>query len=274
METKEEEQKMPTTYAHDFFGKRVYRRLPEKLQHLIRSNGNLYRIGQHGPDILFYYFISKNPVTQYGVRMHGRKARDFFERGMECVRREKDPALMAYMLGFGCHYILDSTCHPYVNKVAKKGRVSHTLLEKEFDRMLMYETGKNPSHFYPSHGIKAKYFAAKTIHKVLPEIRTSNIYLSLKMMKIFTNLLVCDDGGLKKKMSEHAFSPVGKRRAAFITEFFMSLEPEVDCHEELLKLDGLIEEALGKAPDMLEELAALAVRPGHLSDRWNLTFNG
>ena len=28
------------------------------LQHLIRSNGNLYRIGQHGPDILFYYFIS------------------------------------------------------------------------------------------------------------------------------------------------------------------------------------------------------------------------
>ena len=47
METKEEEQKMPTTYAHDLFGKRVYRRLPEKLQHLIRSNGNLYRIGQH-----------------------------------------------------------------------------------------------------------------------------------------------------------------------------------------------------------------------------------
>lgn len=55
---------MPTTYTHDLFGKRVCRKLPEKLQHLIRSNGNLYRIGQHGPDILFYYFISKNPVTQ------------------------------------------------------------------------------------------------------------------------------------------------------------------------------------------------------------------
>ena len=64
---------MPTTYTHDLFGKRVCRKLPEKLQHLIRSNGNLYRIGQHGPDILFYYFISKNPVTQYGVKMHGEK---------------------------------------------------------------------------------------------------------------------------------------------------------------------------------------------------------
>ena len=60
---------MPTTYTHDLFGKRVCRKLPEKLQHLIRSNGNLYRIGQHGPDILFYYFISKNPVTQYGVKI-------------------------------------------------------------------------------------------------------------------------------------------------------------------------------------------------------------
>ena len=73
---------MPTTYAHVLFGKRVYRKLSAKLQHLIRSNGNLYRIGQHGPDILFYYFISKNPVTQYGVQMHGRKAREFFEKGL------------------------------------------------------------------------------------------------------------------------------------------------------------------------------------------------
>ena len=144
---------MPTTYAHDLFGKRVYRKLSAKLQHLIRSNGNLYRIGQHGPDILFYYFISKNPVTQYGVQMHGRKAREFFEKGMAKVREEKNPALMAYLLGFGCHYILDSTCHPYVNQVAAGGKISHTLFEKEFDRMLMYETGKDPLRFYPSHGM-------------------------------------------------------------------------------------------------------------------------
>lgn len=248
---------MPTTYAHDLFGKRVYRKLSAKLQHLIRSNGNLYRIGQHGPDILFYYFISKNPVTQYGVQMHGRKAREFFEKGMAKVREEKNPALMAYLLGFGCHYILDSTCHPYVNQVAAEGKISHTLFEKEFDRMLMYETGKDPLRFYPSHGI-----------------RTGNIYLSLKMMKIFTCILVCDDGGRKRRLSEHALSPAGKKISAFITEFFMSPEPEIDCKEELLNLDSLMEEALAKAPDMLEELAALAVRPGHLSDRWDLTFNG
>ena len=88
-----------------------------------------------------------------------------------------------------------------------------------------------------------------------------------------------------RKLSDHAGKDnqrediliaaiAGKKISAFITEFFMSPEPEIDCKEELLKLDSLMEEALAKAPDMLEELAALAVRPGHLSDRWDLTFNG
>ena len=50
---------MPTTYAHDLFEKRS---LPETFRKITASDPkqrNLYRIGQHGPDILFYYFISK-----------------------------------------------------------------------------------------------------------------------------------------------------------------------------------------------------------------------
>ena len=169
--------------------------------------------------------------------------------------------------GSECHYILDSTCHPYVNQVAAEGKVSHTLFEKEFDRMLMYETGKDPLRFYPSHGIRASFLSAWTIHQVLPAIRTWNIYLSLKMMKIFTCILVCDDGGRKRRLSEHALSPAGKRDLRLLPIFYEP-EPEIDCKDELLKLDSLMEEALAKAPDMLEELALLAVRPGHLSDRW------
>ena len=58
---------MPTTYAHDLFGKEVYKRLPSDMKALIRRHGDLYRIGLHGPDILFYYMVSKNPVTQFGI---------------------------------------------------------------------------------------------------------------------------------------------------------------------------------------------------------------
>ena len=178
------------------------------------------------------------------------KQENSLKRAWRRSGRKKNPALMAYLLGFGCHYILDSTCHPYVNQVAAEGKISHTLFEKEFDRMLMYETGKDPLRFYPSHGIRASFLSAWTIHQVLPAIRTGNIYLSLKMMKIFTCILVCDDGGRKRRLSEHALSPAGKKISAFITEFFMSPEPEIDCKEELLNLDSLMEEALAKAPDM------------------------
>ena len=120
---------MPTTYAHDLFGKEVYKRLPSDMKALIRRHGDLYRIGLHGPDILFYYMVSKNPVTQFGIEMHHEKARAFFEEGMRQVRRNDDEALFAYLLGFGCHYILDSTCHPYVNKMAAEGVIPHIVLE-------------------------------------------------------------------------------------------------------------------------------------------------
>lgn len=44
------------------------------------------------------------------------------------------------------------SCHPYVYEMAEKEVISHTLLEKEFDRTLMLETGKNPYRYYPSCG--------------------------------------------------------------------------------------------------------------------------
>ncbi|MCF0134788.1 MAG: zinc dependent phospholipase C family protein, partial [Blautia sp.] len=141
---------MPTTYTHDVFGKQVYKMLPEEMKRIIRRNGEVYRIGLHGPDILFYFLISKNPVSQHGVKMHGERARDFFERGMKVVRDTGDEKLLSYLLGFGCHYLLDSVCHPYVNQMAAQRIITHTLLEKEMDRQLMINTGKDPLLYRPS----------------------------------------------------------------------------------------------------------------------------
>ena len=62
---RQERIKMPTTYAHDLFGQKVYRQMPEEVKKVIRENGELYRIGLHGPDIFFYYFIFKIIYTIY-----------------------------------------------------------------------------------------------------------------------------------------------------------------------------------------------------------------
>ena len=78
---------MPTTYAHDLFGQKVYRQLPDQVKEIIRKNGELYRIGLHGPDIFFYYFIFKNHVSSVGYRMHKEKARAFFTQKQVASRR-------------------------------------------------------------------------------------------------------------------------------------------------------------------------------------------
>lgn len=67
---------MPTTYAHDLFGKKIYHKLPKEMQMVIQRNVNLYRIGLHGPDILFYHML-KPKVSTTGIRMHKEKAAPF-----------------------------------------------------------------------------------------------------------------------------------------------------------------------------------------------------
>lgn len=55
---------MPTTYAHDLFGKEVYKRLPSDMKALIRRHGDLYRIGLRAgyPVLLYGFKESCHPV--------------------------------------------------------------------------------------------------------------------------------------------------------------------------------------------------------------------
>ena len=45
---------MPTTYAHFRFGNDLLKVLPDETKKTINKNIELYNIGLHGPDILFY----------------------------------------------------------------------------------------------------------------------------------------------------------------------------------------------------------------------------
>ena len=54
---------MPTTYAHYKFGEEVIGALPRLLRSAIENNRELFDLGVHGPDLLFYYkALTKNPV--------------------------------------------------------------------------------------------------------------------------------------------------------------------------------------------------------------------
>ena len=216
---------MPTTYTHDLFGKIVYKQLPEEIRKVIRKNGDLFRIGLHGPDILFYDLTNLS-VSSIGVEMHSIPAASFFLRGMSMVRARDDERLLAYLLGFGCHYLLDSVCHPYVEDMAKAKVITHTLLEKEFDRTLMLETNKNPYHFYPSDCIVPKVSYARVIRKMFPGLGTRDILVSLRMMKFLTNAMVYDNRGKRRFLVALVTRIAGKRKSRSALEFFMEKDPD------------------------------------------------
>ena len=46
---------MPSTYAHRRFGANVLEHLPDEVRVQLEMNRELYDIGLHGPDLLFYY---------------------------------------------------------------------------------------------------------------------------------------------------------------------------------------------------------------------------
>ena len=144
---------MPAAYAHMVFGMEVTAILPISAQESINRHPELFGIGLQGPDILFYYHPSETQAyVLYGHNIHKRPAADFFRYALVQLEKlaelEKEKAI-AYLMGFLCHFILDSNCHPIVRKHTIPGEASHRQIEREFDRFLMEKDKVRPEWFIP-----------------------------------------------------------------------------------------------------------------------------
>ena len=268
---------MPTTYTHDYFGRRVYKQLPREIRQTIRDHRDLYRIGLHGPDILFYFLISKNPVSSHGVKMHNEAAAEYFEKNIKLIRETGDEELLAYILGFACHYMLDSAAHPFVNRMAAEKVISHTLLEKELDRYLMEVTGRDPYTYRPSDVVIPKWHYAKVIHRAIPQISTLNIFITIHFMKWITNFMICHDGGKRRQRMYLVGSLAGKKNAEKLADYFMRHEAAAEAEIPVRKLVHILEETIPEAAYETKILYHMAKEPENgmkLSARWNLDYRG
>ena len=156
---------MPSTYAHRRFGADVLALLPDGLRATLEQHRELYDIGLHGPDLMFYYkALQSNPVNRLGNAMHEQKGEVFFTRARTVVENATDKsAALAYALGFVCHFALDSICHPYVEAYVRESGVGHCEIETEFDNALMREDGLDPIKFFTASHIKPSRERAEVI---------------------------------------------------------------------------------------------------------------
>ena len=190
---------MPTTYAHWRFGDKCIRMLPDDLQNIILNNRAIFDYGVHGPDIFFYYNCLKhNEVNRYGSAMHDIPYKDTLAQIKENFKKteNKDMAL-SYLLGFTCHFTLDSYCHGFIEKVDETMPYSHGKIESQFDRYLLIKDGFNPvtksvtDMFHPDKKM------AKVISGLFNKFDEDIIYKTLKDQKLYLSLLK-DNSDIKR----------------------------------------------------------------------------
>lgn len=180
---------MPSLYAHHAFGKKVFLGLPDNLKKIIRKYPDAFNAGLLGPDFLFFYrpFFCCH-TNKLGHSQHRESLDEFLEEIRPTIQKKgKNCGEYAYLLGFICHFMLDSESHAFVIKKAKEPGYNHLVMEIEFDRYLLKKDGKNPFLYPAWKHIKWNKETLDAIHGIYRSFAVSrkNIEKSLKSMSLY-----------------------------------------------------------------------------------------
>lgn len=262
---------MPTTYAHYKFGKEVISALPRPLQNSIENNRELFDIGLHGPDILFYYNpLKKNNVSSQGYELHEKRADEFFYRSLERIKNIQNPAAArAYMYGFICHFALDSECHPYIEKMIDTSGITHSEIEMEFDRLLLKEDYINPVRYLATKHVHATAENAAVIAPFFEKITKEDIMKTLKGM-IFYHRLLLAPGMTKRTLLFAGMKITGQYEN--MHGMVMSLEPNPQCREYCQILKRMYAGAVPVASSLIVRYQKALFDGTELPERFCRTF--
>lgn len=237
---------MPSTYAHYYFGDKIKNQLHGKIATVIEQNIEMYHIGLHGPDLFFYYKpLSNNPVNTLGFDMHNQPAADFFDMASRYFQYTSSQTpqygqALAYIIGFLCHFALDSTCHGYIESKIHTCNITHTEIEVEFDRFLLKKNGLNPIKYSMTDHIKPSPENARIIRLFFQPLTTGQIYKSLKSMIWYHQLLV-PSNRIKCCLMHSLMKLCGKYPE--MHGLIMQPQEIVQCRDSCLRLEKLLDKA-------------------------------
>ena len=248
---------MPTTYTHYRYGRDVLSFLPERIRGDIEPYLRFYDIGVHGPDILFYYRpYHHNRINQYGVKIHHEPAINFFDKAFDVFQEQHGmPQARAYLAGFMTHFILDSTCHPYIRRRARETGVSHTEIEADLDMVLMREDEYKPMKVYRTASILPTLAVSRVIapyyDKTPLQIKESLIGQKFLVDHIFRSRF-----GVKRYLAGEISRVMGsgKRKGSVITllkEHFIKENVNPDSMDTIGQLRMLMNGSRQECADMI-----------------------
>ena len=261
---------MPSTYAHLRLGREVLERLDGEPRRVCEEHRDLYLIGLHGPDILFYYdALHRNPVSLVGFGMHDRPGRELFERAKTSLPETGD-AGRAYAYGFACHFALDSEAHPYIEEYIHAHGVAHTAIEGEFDRMLLERDGIEPRKAYLAGHITADGEDCAVISMFFPGVTPEQVSKALEDMRHYNRLLVAP-GRLKRWLIERTLRRSGNYDD--MIGLVLRNEPDPRCGESDRELDRIYDGAVALSVELIGDLERYFDGSAELPPRFDRTFS-
>lgn len=262
---------MPSTYAHYLFGNEVYKNLDDEIKNIIKQYKELYLIGLHGPDILFYYKpLQSNFINRIGFEMHEKIASEFFEKANNIlVDTDNSDAKKAYILGFICHYILDSECHKYIGEKIRSSGVSHAEIEVEFDRYLLVREDKNPVKTKLTNHIVVNSQISECISCFYDEVSPKDVLRALKSMKRYNNLLV-SPGKFKRQFILKLLIKTGNYEN--MHGLLMNYNPNPDCIDSCRELERRFINAIQPTTLLIKEYFNNSNTNSKLNERFERNF--
>lgn len=244
---------MPAVYAHQHFGDQVKARLKGELRHIVKTYSTEFQIGLQGPDLFFFYRpFQKNDVIAYGSALHHKVAAPFFLHAARVVRkRGTSGPEYAYLLGFCCHYILDSEAHPYVDGQIEKTGVHHFEIEEEFDKLLLRMDGHNPYSYPIAELIPTDRKTARAIAPFYRGVNKRLVRKSLQWMRFVKRVLTAP-GDRKYALIDGLMRLSGKYDEAKGLMYQRTDNPA--CAESNAGLLLRLEQSVPLAVEMIEQL--------------------
>lgn len=264
---------MPSLYAHHSFGTKVFRDLPADLKKIIRTYPEAFKAGLQGPDFLFFYRpFFRCHTNKLGHAQHRQSFEEFLEQIRPTIRKKgKDCGEYAYLLGFICHFMLDSESHTFVIPKSKEPGYNHLVMEIEFDRYLLKKAGKNPLH-YPAwkyirwdkqtldavHGIYRSFeVSRKKIKKSLKSMSLAKWFFttgkSVRRMCIRTLMFL---SGYYEKLEGHMMDLIPKRTASKTNPV----------------LERIYNESIAKCVEMIRKFDETVLTEDPFDERFRTTF--
>ena len=147
---------MPSSITHAYIAKDVYSRLDKKIKNKFQNNDlENFKTYSQGPDLFYFYNIvfpitkRSRSIIKFGRYCHQNQVNELFINLTKKVKKSKNFDEFLFLIGLTCHYIADSTMHPYINyqssqliKNPSKLKDAHFKIETYLDNYMINKNEK------------------------------------------------------------------------------------------------------------------------------------